>query len=230
MFVSGASLLAVLVVGRSAGGASRWLGTGSFQFQPSELAKLALILFAADVLARREGKRDWGLPGRPGHHRSGDFRPPDHEAAGHGHRRRPVLRRGGRTFRSRYAASCPCSGSVRSAALGGYVLAVSASYRAARLTSFLNPFAHASTTGYQSVQGLIALGGGHWAGTGLGQSLASWGYLPNRTRTSYLRLSARRPGLSAACSSWACLRPSGSWARRWPGAPRPRSRASWPRA
>ena len=65
------------------------------------------------------------------------------------------------------------------AAVGGSVLAVSASYRAARLTSFLNPFAHASTTGYQSVQGLIALGGGHWVGTGLGQSLASWGYLPN---------------------------------------------------
>ena len=59
MFLAGAALLAVLVVGRSAGGASRWLGTGSLQFQPSELAKLALVLFAADVLARREGKRDW---------------------------------------------------------------------------------------------------------------------------------------------------------------------------
>ena len=59
MFVAGAALLGVLVAGRSAGGASRWLGSGSFQFQPSELAKLALVLFAADVLARREGKGTW---------------------------------------------------------------------------------------------------------------------------------------------------------------------------
>jgi cell division protein FtsW len=46
--------------------------------------------------------------------------------------------------------------------------------------SFLHPFSHASTTGYQSVQALIALGGGHWFGTGIGQSVASWGYLPNQ--------------------------------------------------
>jgi cell division protein FtsW len=64
--------------------------------------------------------------------------------------------------------------------LGGFVLATSVSYRAARITSFLHPFASASTTGYQSVQGIIALGGGHWLGTGIGQSLASWGYLPNQ--------------------------------------------------
>jgi cell division protein FtsW len=64
--------------------------------------------------------------------------------------------------------------------LGGLALASSARYRAARITAFLNPFAHASTTGYQSVQSLIALGGGHWFGTGVGQSVASWGYLPNQ--------------------------------------------------
>jgi cell division protein FtsW len=178
LLVSGVSLLAVLVAGRSAGGASRWLGTGSLQFQPSELAKLALVLFAADVLARREGKRDWAYRAGPVIIVLGIFavlimKQPDMGTA-------VVLCCAGAAVL--FVAGMPVlamMGLGAVGALGGVVLAVSASYRAARLTSFLNPFAHASTTGYQSVQGLIALGGGHWVGTGLGQSLASWGYLPN---------------------------------------------------
>ncbi len=55
-------LLVVLVAGSSANGASRWLGPSSLQFQPSELAKLALILYAADLLAR-EPKRVRDLSG-----------------------------------------------------------------------------------------------------------------------------------------------------------------------
>ncbi len=42
-----------------ASGASRWLGTSGIQLQPAELAKLALIVFAADILDRRASKRDW---------------------------------------------------------------------------------------------------------------------------------------------------------------------------
>jgi cell division protein FtsW len=178
MFVSGISLVAVLVAGRSAGGASRWLGTGSLQFQPSELAKLAVVLFAADVLARREGKRDWTYRAGPVVIVLAVFtllimKQPDMGTA-------VVLCCAGAAVL--FVAGMPVLpmlGLGALAGLGGSVLAISASYRAARLTSFLNPFAHASTTGYQSVQGLIALGGGHWVGTGIGQSLASWGYLPN---------------------------------------------------
>ena len=46
-------LLAVLVVGQSANGATRWIGVGPLTLQPSELAKVALVLFVADLLARR---------------------------------------------------------------------------------------------------------------------------------------------------------------------------------
>jgi cell division protein FtsW len=178
MFVSGISLVAVLVAGRSAGGASRWLGTGSLQFQPSELAKLAVVLFAADVLARREGKRDWAYRAGPVVIVLGIFallimKQPDMGTAV------VVCCAGAAVLFVAGMPVLPMLGLGALAALGGSALAISASYRAARLTSFLNPFAHASTTGYQSVQGLIALGGGHWVGTGIGQSLASWGYLPN---------------------------------------------------
>src|SRR5579864_9099072 len=40
-------------VGIVVNGSRRWLGVGAWEFQPSELAKLALVLFAADLLARR---------------------------------------------------------------------------------------------------------------------------------------------------------------------------------
>ena len=55
-------LFVVLFAGTSANGASRWIGPGSLQFQPSELAKVALILYGADLLAR-EPKRVRNLQG-----------------------------------------------------------------------------------------------------------------------------------------------------------------------
>jgi cell division protein FtsW len=179
MFVAGAALLGVLVAGRSAGGASRWLGSGSFQFQPSELAKLALVLFAADVLARREGKGTWLYRTVPVLIVMGAYvllimRQPDMGTA-------VVVCCAGAAVL--FAAGMPLQTMLLlglGGGLGGFVMATSVSYRAARITSFLHPFASASTTGYQSVQGIIALGGGHWLGTGIGQSLASWGYLPNQ--------------------------------------------------
>ncbi|HTX00998.1 MAG TPA: FtsW/RodA/SpoVE family cell cycle protein, partial [Acidimicrobiales bacterium] len=53
--VSMAALLAVLVphLGTSAGGSARWLGAGPIDLQPSELAKLAVVVFAADLMERR---------------------------------------------------------------------------------------------------------------------------------------------------------------------------------
>ena len=173
------ALAAVLVVGRSAGGASRWLGSGAFQFQPSEMAKLALVVFSADVLARREGKRGWA-------YRAGPvvviiailcvliMKQPDMGTAV------VICCTGAAVLFQAGMPVLPMLGLGVSGGLAGYMAASSASYRAARLTSFLHPFAHASTTGYQSVQGLIALGAGHWTGSGIGQSLASWGYLPNQ--------------------------------------------------
>ena len=49
---------AVAIAGRTGMGAQRWIAIGSFEFQPSELAKIAIIITLAAYLSRREGKMD----------------------------------------------------------------------------------------------------------------------------------------------------------------------------
>src|SRR5205814_7246378 len=62
---------------------------------------------------------------------------------------------------------------------GAFVLGMLEPYRRARMLAFLHPLADTSNTGYQSLQGLVALGSGGLLGRGLGASRAKWGFLPN---------------------------------------------------
>lgn len=189
MVVTLVALVAVLVphIGVSASGASRWLGPSSLQFQPSELAKLCLILFAADVLDRRAAYGD-----------RGDW----------WHQMGPVLWVFGAlavlvlaqpdmgttmvlaliTVAMLFAAGMPAKPLVGMVGAGGVLalmLAVVAPYRWRRMTSFLHPLRQSSDAGYQSTQGLVALAHGSLAGDGIGASIASWGYLPN-AQTDYI--------------------------------------------
>ena len=186
MYATVLLLLAVLVpgVGVRAYGASRWLGTSSVQVQPSELAKLALILFAADVLDRRSGKGDWKYQ------------------AG------PVLAMMlllaalvmaqpdmGTTLvlvviavAMLFTAGLPGRGLAGMGAVGGaglLLMAKAAPYRWRRITAFLHPMKDASNSGYQTAQGFYALSHGHLLGDGIGSSIASYGYLPN-AQTDYI--------------------------------------------
>jgi cell division protein FtsW len=174
-------LVAVLVpsVGLEAGGARRWLGFGPLRFQPSELAKLALLLFAAAVLADRTERR-----GR----NAVVVRPvlvatcpalllillqPDMGTAMVAlFVVLAVLFVGGVPL-SRMALL----GLV--ATFGAVVVGLAASYRRARIFAFLNPWEDRTNTGYQIAQSLVALGSGHFTGVGLGASRAKWGFLPN---------------------------------------------------
>jgi cell division protein FtsW len=181
LVVSGVLLLAVLVpgIGVEVAGSRRWLATGALRFQPTEIAKLALLVFAADVVARRAKElHDWRRVLRPvllvvavlG---ALVLREPDLDStfvlmliAF------TVLIVGG--VRLRHLAVV---GSIT--AVAGTLLAVSEPYRRARMFAFLNPSSDASSTGYQISQSLIAVGSGGWTGVGLGAGRAKWLFLPN---------------------------------------------------
>lgn len=174
-------LLAVLVpgVGVSAMGSSRWIGISQLRIQPSELMKLALALYGADLVTRRiEASKSYKTIVGPlllitGFAGVLILLQPDMGTAvivgcialallfGSGVAMRPVLK---------------VLGSVVALAV---VVGIVSPYRRARLLSFINPGAHKSSSGYQVVQSLIGMGSGHITGVGLGSGREKWGYLPN---------------------------------------------------
>jgi cell division protein FtsW len=176
-----ALLVVVLMpgLGVTAGGSSRWIGFGQFQLQPSELMKLALIVFAADLLTRRVD-RTWetravivpvltilGISSLL------ILKQPDMGTA---------LVLCAIAFGILFMGGVPMKPIIR-ITIGFVVLAVVVGladpYRRDRILSFLNPGAHQSGTGYQVWQSLIGLGSGGISGLGLGGGRQKWGGLPN---------------------------------------------------
>lgn len=165
--------------GVSAYGASRWIALGPLTVQPSELAKLAMVAFAASVLTRKSRKLDDWL------HIALPLGPIVLLVAGIVMLQRDL----GTTIvivgsvllmlfiagvRMRYLV---VTGVVSLAGLTYLILGTA--YRRARFLSFMDPWGDPRYTGYQLIQGLIALGSGGWFGVGLGASRQKWAYLPN---------------------------------------------------
>jgi cell division protein FtsW len=177
------TLVAVLVPGIGVGvyGARRWIDIGPLQLQPSELAKVAMLLWGADLLAR---KQQLGSLKRARHL----FVPllPGFALVSLLVMLEPDL---GTTccfmlillgllwmvgMPLRYFAVV--LGMVASAIT---LLAFAAPYRLARLTSFVDPFKDAKGSGYHTVEGLYALASGGVFGVGLGQGTSKYGWVPN---------------------------------------------------
>ena len=166
-------------VGIMVGGSRRWLGMGWMRFQPSELAKLAVLFFAADLLTRRHDELgDWRAVLRPvlmvfATLAALVYIEPDLDST-------IVL--------ALITVAVLIAGGVRLKHLGTVagiglaavtIMAVAEPYRRARVFTFLHPTADASNAGYQIVQSLIALGSGGVTGVGLGAGSAKWHFLPN---------------------------------------------------
>ncbi|MBA3718618.1 MAG: putative lipid II flippase FtsW [Actinobacteria bacterium] len=179
MLVLGSLVLcvAVLILGTAVNGARRWISFGPVVFQPSELAKLALAVWAAWFLTRRGAPRSLRELARPMGLLIGIFcvlllAEPDLGTA-----IALVLMIGGMLA----VAGTP----GRTLLAGGTivtVLGVAAAwfepYRRARIFSFLNPWGDSQGAGYQTVQAIIGLGSGGFFGTGLGHSVQKLSYLP----------------------------------------------------
>jgi cell division protein FtsW len=196
-FLAGVILLvAVLVpgVGRMVNGAQRWIGIGPLTLQPSEFMKLFVVLYAADYTARK--LTDMGS------FRRGFvpialvmalvggllLREPDFGALvvivviAMG-----ILFLGG------------MNGRLFSFLIGAMMLTFafliySSPYRWERIISYMDPWQHALSKGYQLSHSLIAFGRGEWFGVGLGASVEKLFYLPEAHTDFLLAVTAEELG------------------------------------
>lgn len=172
-------LIAVLIIGVEVAGQRNWIEiVGPFRFQPSEIAKLALVVWGAEVLSRPSRRLDtWrGLlvPIAPVAVimmvlviAEGDFG--------------NTVMLGAILAGMMFAAGAPLRVFAAFAALGAvavWVLSLAAPYRMERILSWLDPGSDRLGFGWQVTQGQYALGTGGFWGVGLGASREKWGTLP----------------------------------------------------
>jgi len=184
-YAVGFTVLALIVtliphIGSSAGGARRWLGAGPISFQPSEFAKLALVLYLATALA------NWGERVRSLSRGVWPILVVTLALA------LPVLLEPDMGTASLLIFTAFTMLFVAGARVEHLVLVVlamlpavaitvgSSSYKRARILAFLDPWKDAQNTGFHIVQSLLALGSGGALGLGLGASRQKFFYLPEQ--------------------------------------------------
>ena len=172
-------LVAVLIIGVEVAGQRNWIEIfGPFRFQPSEIAKLALVVWGAEVLSRRSRRLDtWRgllIPIVPVAAvmmvlvlAEGDFG--------------NTVMLGAILAGILFAAGAPLRVFAVFAAVGAvgvWILSLAAPYRMDRILSWLDPGSDRLGFGWQVTQGQYALGTGGFWGVGLGASREKWGTLP----------------------------------------------------
>jgi cell division protein FtsW len=167
-------------VGRSAGGAARWISVGSFSLQPSEPAKFVVVAGVAAILTANlkylhADPVRWIAPVVVivGLTTLLIMLQPDLGTA------MVII---GSVFLLMFVAGVRfrlLATGVMFSGLIGMALIMGERYRRVRFFSFLHPLADPRNTGYQLYQSLIALGSGHLFGVGLGASRQKWMYMPN---------------------------------------------------
>ncbi len=192
------ALTAALMIpglGVEVNGATRWLAAGPLQFQPSELLKVSLVLYAAQVLAARPaGVRTLRGICRPllvvvGVACALLLVQPDMGTA------IVICLTTGALLVAAGARGRHLAIIGAALALLALVLALAAPYRRERLTSFVDPWADASDTGFQAVQAMIAIGSGGLFGVGLGESVQKILYLPEAHTDMSLAIIGEELGL-----------------------------------
>ena len=185
--IVGLGLTLIKGVGVSQDGAARWIAIGGHQIRPSEIAKLALVVWGADLLARKEklGQlADWRhilVPLLPGTAvlcllvMTGDDL--------------------GTTFillviflALLWVIAIPgrvLGGMLLLLALATMLMMVSAQYPFDRLMLFVHPRSGPVGLDMQAIQGRLAVGAGGWFGVGLSASSQKWGSVPN-AKTNFI--------------------------------------------
>lgn len=194
---AGIAALMVMLFGEKVNGAYRWIKIGGVSFQAAELIKFALLIWMADLLAKRKGES-----------RLDDMH----------YTLKPILLAMGAIgiivgiFQSDFGSAAVMVGMMvammfiagvplkKFALIGGVlligasVLILSSDYRRERMATFFNPTADCQNTGYQSCQALIAVGSGGMFGLGLARSIQAYGYLPEAANDSIFAILAEKFG------------------------------------
>jgi cell division protein FtsW len=186
--------VAVLVVAPEINGANRWFILGPASFQPSELAKLALCIFAAGYLARRRPPRTIGELAKPLGILTAIFcglilLEPDLGT---------TIALCGTMLAIFVVAGVPARPLLGASiiAIGVGLLAIWVEpYRRARVFSFLDPWSDAEGSGFQIVQALIGIGSGGFTGEGLGEGVQKVLYLPEAHTDMIFAVVAEELGL-----------------------------------
>ncbi|MDP9140358.1 MAG: putative lipid II flippase FtsW [Pseudomonadota bacterium] len=190
-------LIVVLIpgVGVLVNSARRWIDLGFFRLQASEPARLALIMFIASYIARRQIQLQHSLKGL--------FLPlaaimvpcallllePDFGATA-------ILM--GVVFLMLFLGGARVGYYIAMTGVAAAMLAfiaVAAPYRVKRLMNFTNPWADVENGGWQLAQSLIAVGRGEWSGVGLGNSVQKLLYLPEMHTDFIFAILAEELGL-----------------------------------
>ena len=227
-FINIVLLVAVDLAGHTAKGAQRWLSLGPVSFQPSELAKLAIILLGAAYLGKvmEQGKK----PSLVNHFSFAVviigllvFKQPDMGTSA-------ILI--AIAFFLYILAGLPTLmviGTILIGAVGAVVGVVIAPYRLNRIYVWLDPFRDPQGLGYQMVQSKVAIGSGGFGGLGPGQGLGKYFYLPEAHTDFAFSVFCQEHGFWARSSSlsfshaWICnlygrtpdARPSKGFSLSW---------------
>lgn len=196
LLTSTVMLVLVLVpgLGVSVNGSTRWLGTGSLNLEPSQLATFGLIIYGARLLGDRHDRI----------HAARSYRPllivavvtagllalqPDTAT---------TIIVVVVVFTDLLIAGVARGSLVRiglAAVAAGSAFAIVAPDERRRLTSFLHPTQDTLGANYQTFQGLLAVASGGVFGTGLGGGFSQWGYLPNAYTDYIFAIIAQQTGL-----------------------------------
>jgi cell division protein FtsW len=173
-------LLAVLLtgLGHTAGGATRWLKLCSVTLQPSELARMALILYLAYSMSKKQDRiREFSIGFVPHVMVMLMLIAPIILQPDFGSVIILSLITGIMLFAGGVPLRFLSLAGLALVPVGGWVL-LSADYRVKRLMSFLNPWEYPTSEGYQTIHSLMAFGTGGLWGTGIGKGLQKLFYLP----------------------------------------------------
>ena len=171
-------LFTATVLGKSGGGATRWIALGPISLQPSEFAKLALVMWLAYSLAKKSERIKSFTIGFLPHLLMASLlmvlclRQPDFGSA---------VMIGVITFVLLFTAGAKLGyilGVVVLSAPVVYYLIAGSEYRMKRITAFMEPFEHRFDIGYQVVESLISFGAGGLGGVGLGDGRQKLFFLP----------------------------------------------------